>query len=435
MAQRGMGAALDLEHLEQVLEDFSEATGLATVAVDPRGTPVTQTVAFTDFCRLTRSDPVRSRMCHGCDAHGGLQSMIEGSPVVYRCHSGLVDFGVPITDGDSYVGAILCGQVRVPETEQPDFLSHGSSWRGDRQLTVLYDQVPTLSRRKIRAAATTLLGLAAGIDGVRHRSVTVLPIPARPPVRQTRLLSIVAEPAIAPAPAAEPEAALPRLREALGAEDLATAYGLVSRRLDAAYRDPAGVAEALVELEDGLLGVARELTPRLAPHLTGVVQRHRDRRTASTNRYQVQLYLERTLGMILDEVMRSHPARRRDLRDLLNTIARHPNRALSLTEAAAATHFSPGHLSKLFKSVTGYTFVSYVTAWRIARARLLLACTETPVQRIAADLDFKQVNYFSRVFRAHTGMSPSEYRRQCSARDGRPADVPLPTHDHTALRA
>lgn len=204
--------------------------------------------------------------------------------------------------------------------------------------------------------------------------------------------------------------------------------------MDAIYRDGAD-AEVLTDLEERILQVARELTPRLVPHLTGVVQRHRGRRTASTNRYQVQLYLERVLGMVLDELMRSRPPRRRDLRDLLNTIARHPNRALSLTEAATATHFSPGHLSKLFKSVTGYTFVSYVTAWRIARARLLLACTETPVQRIAADLDFKQVNYFSRVFRAHTGTSPSEYRRQCSARDGRPADVPLPTHDHSALRA
>ena len=179
----------------------------------------------------------------------------------------------------------------------------------------------------------------------------------------------------------------------------------------------------------------KDCAPRLIPHLTQLVQGQRERRTASINRLQAQLHIERLLGMALDEVLRSRPQRRPDLRDLLNDIARHPNRAISLTEAAAATHWSPGHLSKLFKSVTGYTFVSYVTAWRISRAQLMLASTQMPVQKVAAALDFNQVNYFSRVFRAHTGVTPSEFRRQCSSRDGRPAGVSLPTHHHPLLRA
>ena len=72
--------------------------------------------------------------------------------------------------------------------------------------------------------------------------------------------------------------------------------------------------------------------------------------------------------------------------------------------------------------------------WRISRAQLMLASTQMPVQRIATELDFNQVNYFSRVFRAHTGLSPSEYRRQSASREGRPAGVSLPAHHHTLLR-
>ncbi|MCB0910753.1 MAG: PocR ligand-binding domain-containing protein [Propionibacteriaceae bacterium] len=439
MAELGIGEVLDLDQLHKMLEDFSEATGLATVAVDTRGIPVTPACAFTDFCQMMRTDPMRDKLCHGCDAHGGLQSLIEGSPQAYRCHSGLVDFSVPVTDGDKYVGAILCGQVRVPESEQPDFLTSSSGWRRDGELVELYDQVPTSNLRRIAAAAKTLLGLSLGIDGVRSRPRRSSPQPDGP--QNLPLLSLVPyhrpaegepEPVSAPVEAPEGYAVL---REAMDTEDLATAYAEASRLLDAAYSQSGDVREHLSALEDMVLDVTRDCAPRLSAHLTQVVQRQRDRRTASANRYQSQLYFERLLGMILDEIVRSRPHRRRDLRDLLNDIARHPNRALSLTEAAAATHWSPGHLSKLFKSVTGYTFVSYVTAWRISRAQLMLASTQMPVQKIAAELDFNQVNYFSRVFRAHTGVSPSEYRRQFSSRDGRPAGVSLPTHHHPLLRA
>lgn len=439
MAELGIGEVLDLDQLHKMLEDFSEATGLATVAVDSRGIPVTPACAFTDFCRTMRTDPMRDKLCHGCDAHGGLQSLIEGSPQAYRCHSGLVDFSVPVADGDKYVGAILCGQVRVPESEQPDFLTTSSGWRKDGELVQLYDQVPTSNLRRIAAAAKTLLGLSQGIEGIRTRRRGTGERPAESP--SLPLLTLVpyhrppeGEDA-RPAPASETHEGYAVLREAMDAEDLATAYAEASRLLDDAYARPGDVREHISGLEDVVLEVTKDCAPRLAAHLGQVVQRQRDRRTASANRYQSQLYFERLLGMILDEIVRSRPHRRRDLRDLLNDISRHPNRALSLTEAAAATHWSPGHLSKLFKSVTGYTFVSYVTAWRISRAQLMLASTQMPVQKIAAELDFNQVNYFSRVFRAHTGVSPSEYRRQFSSRDGRPAGVSLPTHNHALLRA
>lgn len=439
MAELGIGAVLDLDQLHKVLEDFSEATGLATVAVDTRGVPVTPACAFTDFCQMMRSDPLRDKLCHGCDAHGGLQSLIEGSPQAYRCHAGLVDFSVPITDGETYVGAILCGQVRVSAVEQPDYLTSSSTWRGDAQLEELYQRVPASNLRRITAAAKTLLGLSQGIEGVRARvHAAAQAEPARP---KLPVLSLVAYHRPGDADQAvqqETRPAVdgyPALREAMEAEDLATAFSEVYWMLDEAFAQPGDVRAHLVRIEDDILAVTRDCAPRLMPHLTQVVERQRERRAASANRYQTQLYVERLLAMVLDEIVRTRPHRRRDLRDLLNDIARHPNRALSLTEAASATHWSPGHLSKLFKTVTGYTFVSYVTAWRISRAQLMLASTQMPVQKIAAELDFNQVNYFSRVFRSHTGMSPSEFRRRFVSHDGSSSGVSLPAHHYPLLRA
>ena len=439
MSDLAIAALLDLGQLQKVLEDFSEATGLATVAVDTRGIPVTNACAFTDFCREMRSDPRRNQLCHGCDAHGGLQSLIEGSPQVYSCHAGLVDFSVPVTDGDNYVGAILCGQVRVPTVQQPRFLTAGTDWRGERALENLYELVPVSTLSRVAAAAKTLLGLSRVVDGVARVRRHLAPPPPLAEVTGPRpLLSLVPLSPTGPGEASEP---LPSpelhfaLRDAIDAEDLSSAYAEASRLLDEVYGGGGELREGISHVEDLVIGATRDCAPRLVPHLTQVIQVQRGRRTVSINRFQAQVHIERLLAMALDEVLRSRPRRRRDLRDLLNDIARHPNRALSLTEAAASTHWSPGHLSKLFKSVTGYTFVSYVTAWRISRAQLMLASTQMPVQKVAAELDFNQVNYFSRVFRTHTGVTPSEFRRQCSSRDGRSAGVSLPTHHHPLLRA
>ncbi len=435
MTELGIAEVLDLAQVQKILEDFSEATGLATVAVDARGIPVTNSFAFTDFCREMRSDPVRSKLCHGCDAHGGLQSLIEGTPQVYRCHAGLVDFSVPVTEGDKYVGAILCGQVRVPRTDEPRFLTAGSEWRGQGQLESLYDQVPMSTLSRVAAAAKTLFGLSRVLDGMRVRRKGPdlgAVVPAAP---QRPLLTLVPLPKRTIEAIAEPPQEAAVLRDALDAEDLASAVAEASMLLDAVYTEGGDLRDGVARVEDLVIAATKDCAPRLVQHLTQLVQGQRERRTASINRLQAQLHIERLLAMTLDEVQRSRPQRRPDLRDLLNDIARHPNRAISLTEAAAATHWSPGHLSKLFKSVTGYTFVSYVTAWRISRAQLMLASTQMPVQKVAAALDFNQVNYFSRVFRAHTGVTPSEFRRQCSSRDGRPAGVSLPTHHHPLLRA
>ncbi|MGC3953617.1 MAG: PocR ligand-binding domain-containing protein [Propionicimonas sp.] len=422
MADNAISAVLDVDQIQVVLQDFSEATGLATVAADARGLPITPACAFTDFCQTMRSDPLRNQLCHGCDAHGGLQSMIEDGPRVYRCHAGLVDFSVPLTDGDTYLGAILCGQVRVTSQEQPDFITRQTPWRGERLLEELYDEVPVSNLSRVAAAAKMLLGLSSGIEGLKRR-------------RGRRELPVI-QPAPAPRPVASARPSAARvLHDHLDAEDLAGGYAQLTRLLDEIFDGPGDLREALAELDDQLIEVAADCSPRAVPHLTAMVKRQRTRRTSAPSRYQTQLYYERILAMVLDELRRSRPHRQRDLRDLLNDIARHPNRALSLTEAAAAAHWSPGHLSKVFKSVTGYTFVSYVTLWRLSRAQLMLASTQMPVQQIASELDFQQVNYFSRVFRSYTGVSPSEYRRRSVSREGRPAGVSLPTHHHALLRA
>ncbi|MFV0430419.1 MAG: PocR ligand-binding domain-containing protein [Arachnia sp.] len=422
MSEQVLSNHVDVERLQHALEDFSEATGVATVAVDARGLPVTPPCAFTKFCQTVRANPEGNRLCHGCDAHGGLQSMLTGGPSIYRCHAGVVDFSTPFVVDDSYVGAILGGQVRVKGEEQPGYLTGRASWAQDERLHDFYENIPVVSRRRVEAVAEMMHNLRSAM---LNRPAGTQLLPDRGPVSQAHTHTVEAKHSL-------PESA--PLLAAMDAEDLGSAFGLVCEMLDETYRGLNDVGAGVEHAEDSVLVVARDLTPRLVPHLTSLVRAQRIPRAASPGRYHVQLRIERLLVMILDEIVRSRPRQGRELQDLLNDIVRHPHLPISLTQAAASVHWSPGHLSKRLKSVTGYTFVAYVTAWRMMRAELMLASTQMPVRRVSQAVGFTRVSYFSRVFRSHTGLSPSEYRRRSSSRSGRSSDESVPAHHHLVLR-
>ena len=86
------------------------------------------------------------------------------------------------------------------------------------------------------------------------------------------------------------------------------------------------------------------------------------------------------------------------------------DRDISLEEAAARARFSPHYFSRAFKGHTGMTFVDYVNAVRVDRAKRLLRESNLSIKEIAAAVGISDANYFSRVFKQHTHLTPSGYR-------------------------
>jgi AraC-like DNA-binding protein len=65
---------------------------------------------------------------------------------------------------------------------------------------------------------------------------------------------------------------------------------------------------------------------------------------------------------------------------------------------------------KEFKRYTGFSPVQYQIQLRIQKSKNLLSTTNLPVKEIAHQLGFESNNYFSRIFRQKTGMTPSDFR-------------------------
>ena len=85
---------------------------------------------------------------------------------------------------------------------------------------------------------------------------------------------------------------------------------------------------------------------------------------------------------------------------------------LNVDEICRAVGYSRAYIFKEFKNTTGKSVMTYYTALKIKRAKQLLRERELPVHEIAERLGFDTANYFSKVFRAHTGQTPTAYQKR-----------------------
>jgi AraC-like DNA-binding protein len=83
---------------------------------------------------------------------------------------------------------------------------------------------------------------------------------------------------------------------------------------------------------------------------------------------------------------------------------------LGVDALAAELRCSASHLSRLFHHATGERIVEYITRIRLNNALEAIRNTPLSIKEIAVACGFNDPNYFTRVFRQHTGRSPKQYR-------------------------
>ncbi|OGX87404.1 AraC family transcriptional regulator [Hymenobacter lapidarius] len=89
------------------------------------------------------------------------------------------------------------------------------------------------------------------------------------------------------------------------------------------------------------------------------------------------------------------------------------NLSLRLTEAADTVQVNPSYLSREFaRYFDNLSFGEYIRKLRIEKALQLLDTTAYSLGEIAYLTGFSDQSHFTRIFKQHTGQSPSAYRKK-----------------------
>lgn len=128
----------------------------------------------------------------------------------------------------------------------------------------------------------------------------------------------------------------------------------------------------------------------------------------------LSIYFERQLELREDGTTdpRSESASARLVAAYTDLIERDYHENMGVADYAAKLGVTPTHLARCCRQTSGKSALTLLNDRILFEARLLLRDTKDPVQKIASDLGFGSPAYFTRVFLAQTGLTPSKFRQK-----------------------
>ncbi|GKX68142.1 response regulator transcription factor [Inconstantimicrobium mannanitabidum] len=109
------------------------------------------------------------------------------------------------------------------------------------------------------------------------------------------------------------------------------------------------------------------------------------------------LYLGKSYGSLINEVSIF----------ILNNV----ENEITLSTIATYMHMNKNYLCEIFKKKTRMSLLEYIIKVKIERAKKMLRECEDRAYEIADKLGYKDPEYFSKLFKKCSGMSPTEYRK------------------------
>lgn len=131
-------------------------------------------------------------------------------------------------------------------------------------------------------------------------------------------------------------------------------------------------------------------------------------RPLNTSPQKLSLVLEAIILQIYDNIAVSSTSQ--IATKIIEYISTHYREKITLNDICQFTYFSPAYCENEFRKAVGKSIIHYLIDMRISEAKKLLSETSLPCSTISGMVGFDDANYFSRVFKKRTGISPLKYR-------------------------
>jgi len=166
-------------------------------------------------------------------------------------------------------------------------------------------------------------------------------------------------------------------------------------------------------------------TDRLPGAVPAVLERIRQWNDAGDSTHR-QAILTGYITALLGELLENLPLTERDsdsdlIQKLVLFFLDHYTREISLEDVARELNYSKCYISHLIANTFQCNFRTLINSYRVSLAQSLLLSSQKTVSEVAYECGFKNQSSFNRIFLKQCGITPSQFRRQCTTAPEAPA--------------
>ena len=328
-----------------------------------------------------------------------------GGSYIYLCPAGFIFWTSPIYAGERFAGALMSGGVLSVDKQQIAESFFRSSWRkvSREEILRLLEKIPVKTCIEVKAMAQMMLICAEQISETPERGEKEIQRSLPPlnygddtayPMDKERML-------------------LASLRRG----DNAQSRKILKELMDILYAQ-AGGSFAVFQLRAIELAVllSRSVSrsedledPETVEANNRYLKKIEDAKNAAEIMEILQISLDRMSGKIFSfQGVRHSSALRKAERFIWDNYTR----KISLQEIASASGLSAPYFSTIFKDEMGENLSNYLNRLRVEKAVAMLGENGRSISEIATACGFEDQSWFSKIFKAYTGLSPGKYRAQ-----------------------
>lgn len=151
----------ELKAIQQIQDEFSSATGVASIITYPDGRPITRPSNFTRFCNeVVRQTEKGHHNC--CKSDAELGAINERGPIIRQCLSGgLWSSGTSIVVEGHHIANWLVGQVRNETQSEERIREYARIIEADEEeMITAFREVPAMSQDRFNQVARLSYSLA-----------------------------------------------------------------------------------------------------------------------------------------------------------------------------------------------------------------------------------------------------------------------------------
>ncbi|MFP4366617.1 MAG: response regulator [Bacteroidales bacterium] len=127
--------------------------------------------------------------------------------------------------------------------------------------------------------------------------------------------------------------------------------------------------------------------------------------------FETQTWMKNMLKTIADNIASKKNSNNSRVVNAINKIIEEEYSSnITLNYIASKVYLSAGYVTSLYKKETGENIMDVLLRTRIKKAKELLCVPELKIYEVADSVGYKNVPYFSTLFKNSVGVSPSEYR-------------------------